>query len=276
MRFLITSCGAGRLAVLAALLTSFGLAQCQTTPATRVIIQELKGCPVYEEEVAFPTLSQEQPVAVGTNTTEPPVYEEPEIKPEPEPEVAAVVPEAETGAKDPEPEPEVEPEPPAENDLDRVYKTVRKEFENSDLKLQEIANGFREKGLSVEKRVGPDGKVTKELVISIDGDVSFAHGSHRLTKRAQSLVEKVGAAMVQYPNAKARIGGHTDSTGPFSFNKRLSLRRARSVESALIKKHKLPRSQIIEVKGYADTQKIVDTMKSEPRNRRVEIRVSLD
>lgn len=283
MRFLIY----GRLAGTSILLLCLGLAHCETTPARRVIIQELKGCPVYEEEVAFPTLVQEQPVAIGTNTAEPPVYEkEPEVKsePEPEPEIAATDPAVESGAnqpevavKDPEPEPEVKPEPvPEENDLDRVYKTVRKEFEDSDLKLQEIANGFREKGLSVEKRVGPDGKVTKELVISIDGDVSFAHGSHRLTKRAQSLVEKVGAAMVQYPNAKARIGGHTDSTGPFRFNLRLSLRRARSVEAALINKHKLPRSQIIEVKGYADTQKIVPTNKSEPRNRRVEIRVSLD
>lgn len=221
----------------------FGFASCATTPAQRVILNEIKGCPVYEEEVAFPTLYQEQAVAAGGKV-------EPVVEPEPEEVV--------------------------ENDLDRVYKTVREEFEDSNLKLEEIANGFREQGLSVEKKVGPDGKVTRELVISIDGDVSFAHGSSKLTNRAARLVEKVGKAMAQYPNAKARIGGHTDSTGPFRVNKWLSLERARSVEKALKTKHKLSDSQIIEVKGYADTRKIVDTMKSEPRNRRVEIRVSLD
>jgi outer membrane protein OmpA-like peptidoglycan-associated protein len=229
-------------ALVAGPLTSF--VACATTPAQRVILNEIKGCPVYEEEVAFPTLYQEQAVAAGGKV-------EPVVEPEPDEEVA-------------------------ENDLDRVYKTVREEFENSNLKLEEIANGFREQGLSVEKKVGPDGKVTRELVISIDGDVSFAHGSSKLTNRAARLVEKVGAAMARYPNAKARIGGHTDSTGPFRVNKWLSLERARSVEKALKTKHKLSDSQIIEVKGYADTQKIVPTMKSEPRNRRVEIRVSLD
>ena len=220
-------------------------AGCATTPATRVIINEIKGCPVYEEEVAFPTLHQPTEVATGGKVVE----------------------------ADPEPEPEPEV---AENDLDRVYNTVRKEFEDSNLKLTEIENGFREQGLSVEKKVGPDGKVTREIVISIDGDVSFAHGSSKLTPRAESLVEKVGKAMAQFPNAKARIGGHTDSTGPFKLNQWLSLERARSVEKALVTRHNLKKEQVVEVKGFADTQKIVDTRLSEPRNRRVEIRVSLD
>lgn len=242
---LLTRHSLARLLNLPAFITLIALfANCATTQAQRVIINEIKGCPVYEEEVAFPTLYQPQAVATGGKV-------EPVVDPEPDEDVA-------------------------ENDLDRVYKTVREEFENSNLKLQDIASGFREQGLSVEKKVGPDGKVTRELVISIDGDVSFAHGSSKLTKRAASLVEKVGAAMAQYPNAKARIGGHTDSTGPFRVNKWLSLERARSVEKALKTKHKLSDSQIIEVKGYADTQRIVDTRKSEPRNRRVEIRVSLD
>jgi outer membrane protein OmpA-like peptidoglycan-associated protein len=226
------------------------LSACETIPATRVVLEEseivktLKGCPVYEEEVAFPSVQQAASVVAA------------DPAPEPKP-----------------PEPEVEA---ASNDLDRVFNAVQKEFEDSGLKLEKFASGFRDRGLSVEKKKGPDGKVTREILISIDGDVSFAHGSSNLTARAQELVEKVGKAMAEYPNTKARISGHTDSTGPFKLNKWLSLERARSVKTALVKKHNLAESRILEVEGYADTRKIVDTMRSEPRNRRVEIRVVFD
>lgn len=212
---------------------------CVSAPTKRVIIENLKGCPTYAEEVAFPSYIEDPGV-----------------------QVAQVQPAVADGSNT--------------NNLDRVYDAIQKEFRDGGVKLKEIENGFRDLGLSIQKVPGPDGKVTREILITVDGDVSFAHGSSRLTARARNLVEKVGSAMSQYENTKARIGGHTDSTGGFALNQRLSLKRARSVETALKTKHNIPAERIIEVKGYADTRKVVDTNKSEPRNRRVEIRVSID
>ncbi len=205
--------------------------------AQRVIVENLKGCPTYAEEVAFPTYIEDPGV-----------------------QVAQVQPAAAEGT----------------NNLDRVYDAIQTEFRDGGIKLRPIENGFRDLGLSIQKVPGPDGRVTREILITVDGDVSFSHGSSRLTARARGLVEKVGSAMSQYANTSARIGGHTDSTGGFALNQRLSLKRAQSVEQALKTKHNIAAERITDVKGFADTRKVVDTTKSEPRNRRVEIRVSID
>lgn len=155
--------------------------------------------------------------------------------------------------------------------LDKMYKRVQDDFEDSGIELEKMANGFKAKGITLSKVSGPDGQ-TRELLVSLDGDIAFATGSHKLTPKAEELVDKITAAMKDYPNTLSKIGGHTDSVGRFSSNMALSRRRAGSVKSRLISKGVASR-RILEAKGYADTQKIVDTKKAEVRNRRVEIKV---
>lgn len=157
--------------------------------------------------------------------------------------------------------------------LDKLYAKVKEDFEETGVELDEVANGFRAKGIELKKEVGPEGN-TKELIVSLDGDIAFATGSAQLTPKARELVAKLGAAMQQYKDTLARIGGHTDSVGTFAGNIKLSFRRAEAVKKELIETMSIAEKRIIEVEGFADTQKVVDTMGAEVRNRRVEIRLT--
>lgn len=156
--------------------------------------------------------------------------------------------------------------------LDKVFQKIKGGLEDEAIKLNKIADGFEGLGIQLKKVPGPDGK-TKELLVSFDGDVSFAHNSSRLTGRAQKIADRVSAAMKEYKNTQAKVHGHTDATGSRALNERLSLARAQSVRDRMVAKQGISPARIIEVRGFADRFMIIPTQKSEPRNRRVEIRI---
>lgn len=206
---------------------------CEMTPERRRMLERIKGCPVYEEEVAFPSrVTPEQMDQVDENRSD---------------------------------------------QFNQMYARIRKDFEDSGVQLEEISNGFKGLGIALQKVKDTCTQTqTRELLVTIDGDVSFAHGSAALTERAAELVSKVGAAMHDYPDTLARIGGHTDSTGSRAYNIGLSYRRADGVKNSLIERQKIEPERFIEIKGFADTQKIVETYGPEPKNRRVEIRIVMN
>merc|ERR1711988_1165453 len=111
---------------------------------------------------------------------------------------------------------------------------------------------------------------TKEIVASIDGDLSFDTGSAKLTQKALQLIDQVAQGLVDNPNTQAKVHGHTDSVGAYRSNKILSLRRAEAVKNAMIQRKGIAPERIIEVQGFADDRKLVDTMGPEAKNRRVE------
>lgn len=156
--------------------------------------------------------------------------------------------------------------------LDKVYTKVRNEYEEQDRILEETANSFRALGFKMEKVKNPSGQ-TVALRGSLDGDIGFATGSAKLTPAALEIVDKFGQALKENPDTLARVHGHTDSVGRKASNYKLSQARAESVTDAMVKRKGVARSRIIEVKGFADDRKVVDTMKAEPRNRRTEILV---
>ncbi|WP_246846855.1 OmpA family protein [Leptospira barantonii] len=156
--------------------------------------------------------------------------------------------------------------------LEKVYTGIKSDFEYSGTKFDTVADGLETKGIAL-KRITDENKKLREILLSIDGDVSFPSGKATLTPAAKLLIEKIADAMNAYPETKVRVGGHTDSVGYFYANLTLSKARANSVKSELSKKHNLPENRFGEVDGYADKFKIVDTMLAEPRNRRTEIYV---
>lgn len=83
-------------------------------------------------------------------------------------------------------------------------------------------------------------------------------------------IAKVADALGQYPNATARIDGHTDNTGPRKLNERLSLARANSVKSALVGQYGIDAARLT-TQGFAWDQPIADNKTKEGRamNRRV-------
>lgn len=157
--------------------------------------------------------------------------------------------------------------------LDRVYNDIKEDFNEDDRILEELENSFRAQGFQMEREVDEDGN-TIGLRAAIDGDMSFATGSAELTPAAIEIADMFGDAMMANPQTVARIHGHTDSTGSYRLNRQLSQARAESVRDSMIDRQGVQPSRIIETRGFADDRKIIDTMESEPRNRRTEVLIS--
>jgi outer membrane protein OmpA-like peptidoglycan-associated protein len=156
--------------------------------------------------------------------------------------------------------------------LNRVFARIKEDFKDNDEILQDLENSFRAQGFELRKEVDAGGK-TRQLVAVIEGDLSFPTGSSKLTPKALEIVDKVGDGLAEIPNTVARVHGHTDTPGSYQGNKILSLNRAKSVRDALVNRKGISPSRILEVAGFADDRKIVDTNAAEPRNRRTEILV---
>ena len=100
--------------------------------------------------------------------------------------------------------------------------------------------------------------------------VFFDTNKSNIKDQYKPEVAKVADALNAFPNATARIEGHTDNTGPRKLNERLSLARANSVKSALVSEFNIDSSRL-STQGFAWDQPIADNKTKEGRamNRRV-------
>lgn len=76
-------------------------------------------------------------------------------------------------------------------------------------------------------------KESKRVRISIKDDMMFESGSTKPTQEAKLKLKKLCFVLKNYPNTVVQIVGHTDDRGSFSYNYRLSERRALSVSEIL-------------------------------------------
>ncbi len=92
-----------------------------------------------------------------------------------------------------------------------------------------------------------------------------------LTTRARQIVAQAAAASTSTQTTRIEVNGYTDLSGTAAYNQRLSVRRAESVESELVRDG-VNRSEI-SIHGFGETNPLVQTAKGvrEPQNRRVEI-----
>ena len=100
--------------------------------------------------------------------------------------------------------------------------------------------------------------------------VFFDTNKSNIKDQYKPEVAKVAEKLAEFPNATARIEGHTDNTGPRKLNERLSLARANSVKSALVNEYNVDASRL-STQGFAWDQPIADNKTKEGRamNRRV-------
>lgn len=100
--------------------------------------------------------------------------------------------------------------------------------------------------------------------------VFFDTNKSNIKPQYKPEIAKVAEKLAEYPNATARIEGHTDNTGPRKLNERLSLARANSVKSALVSEYNVDASRL-STQGFAWDQPIADNKTKEGRamNRRV-------
>lgn len=94
-----------------------------------------------------------------------------------------------------------------------------------------------------------------------------------LPKDGVPLLDGVVARLKEVPALQVTITGHTDSTGPASWNDVLSRRRAEAVKKYLVD-HGVAEARIVSVTGYAATQPIADngTKEGRAKNRRAEVK----
>ncbi len=104
-------------------------------------------------------------------------------------------------------------------------------------------------------------------------NIFFKTDSHELLPESMSELRKLLELMEQNPNLKIEIGGHTDSTGTFAYNKNLSEKRALSVFRYLTD-NGIDESRLA-YSGYADQHPVATNETEEGRalNRRTEFKV---
>ncbi len=136
----------------------------------------------------------------------------------------------------------------------------------------ETYNTFEdEDGCPDKKPAGkPKAKEIKRGRVILRG-VNFEFGKARLTTDSYIILDQVYASLVEWPEIKIEIRGHTDSVGSRMSNKRLSYRRAQAVRDYLINKGISP-DRMVAV-GMGEDEPIAENSTAEGRamNRRVEL-----
>jgi OmpA family protein len=101
--------------------------------------------------------------------------------------------------------------------------------------------------------------------------VFFDWDSSQLSPASLNVITQAVTAFRSTGNARVTATGHTDTTGPDSYNMALSLRRANAVKNELVRQG-VP-ADAIAVIGKGESQLLVQTGDNvrEPQNRRVEI-----
>jgi outer membrane protein OmpA-like peptidoglycan-associated protein len=111
------------------------------------------------------------------------------------------------------------------------------------------------------------------LAVTFKSDVLFDSGSAALKAGAYQEINRVAQVLVQYPETRIMVAGHTDGDGSEAFNQDLSVRRAESVRNALVAQG--VSAARITTMGFGESQPIADnnTAAGKQLNRRVVITI---
>jgi OOP family OmpA-OmpF porin len=92
-----------------------------------------------------------------------------------------------------------------------------------------------------------------------------------LSARARQIVAEAAQASTHVQTTRIEVNGYTDLSGTAAYNQKLSVRRAQSVETELVRDG-VPQTEI-SIHGFGETHPLVPTAPGvrEPQNRRVEI-----
>ncbi len=117
----------------------------------------------------------------------------------------------------------------------------------------------------------PDEKPREIKQVFILKGISFKTASAELLEESYYVLDNIYKSLEAYPKTRLEIRGHTDSMGSSTYNKGLSLKRAKSVMAYLVMKG-ISTTRLY-AKGYGETKPIADNNSADGRsqNRRIEI-----
>jgi OOP family OmpA-OmpF porin len=107
---------------------------------------------------------------------------------------------------------------------------------------------------------------------ALKGIVLFDHNKWELKPAAYPLLDEVVTILKKNRDIEGEIQGHTDSTGPETYNQRLSEKRAQAVVDYLVQ-HGIDPGRFT-VRGYGESRPVAsnDTKEGRQENRRVELK----
>jgi len=130
-----------------------------------------------------------------------------------------------------------------------------------------LMRGFRfaEGGKTLKEQLNETGRIVTHGIL-------FDSGSDKIKAESYKTLADIGQLLVENPDLRVSIEGHTDSDGADDYNLKLSQSRANSVRTYLIQTYKIDGSRL-EAKGWGKTKPIDvnSTPEGRANNRRVEL-----
>jgi outer membrane protein OmpA-like peptidoglycan-associated protein len=127
------------------------------------------------------------------------------------------------------------------------------------------------------KNTVPDAQVERVgegIVVEFNSKILFGFDQSNLSDDARNNLDKLVVVLNNYPDTNIEIQGHTDSTGPESYNQDLSEQRAGSVSGYLIQK-RISGQRITEIgMGELYPKYTNDTEEGRAQNRRVDFLIT--
>ncbi|MFW5947941.1 MAG: OmpA family protein [Gemmatimonadota bacterium] len=114
-------------------------------------------------------------------------------------------------------------------------------------------------------------RVGEGIVVTFDTGILFDFDRADLRPEAQTNLQTLAESLQEYPRTEVLIIGHTDATGPDTYNQELSERRASSAAS-YVTGQGVASSRVV-TRGMGETDPVADNDTADGRqlNRRVEV-----
>ena len=108
---------------------------------------------------------------------------------------------------------------------------------------------------------------------SVELRIEFHRNSARITEQAEAQLRELGVALTSdaLRDSGLAVYGHTDTTGPADYNRRLSEHRAQAVAAFLREHFAIGDPRFREVRGYGEERPRADLPLAAAAQRRVEI-----
>ncbi|SLN50695.1 OmpA family protein [Roseisalinus antarcticus] len=136
-------------------------------------------------------------------------------------------------------------------------------FGNATMNNTLVMNGERDFAYALAERFDAE----------VPATVNFPFNSAQIGTEAARTLDIQAGWMRQFPEVRFSVYGHTDLVGSDSYNQRLGQRRAQAVVNYLVSRG-VPRSSLVALVSFGETQPVILTQNRERANRRTVTEVS--